>query len=160
MSNETEQQQLWTVEDEIEASIKPCPKCGGKAVIEKFDEVVCLECGLWSGDEWESLEYAVDWWNKQPLIDDLRAQVAALKQQLSVCSEYADKVTAERDAAREWQPVIYSTFIEDQSYDESYLLVTLQGTQLEIGRDPTADGVTVNLPSDYRLCQRKEKGAA
>lgn len=53
-------------------------------------------------------------------------------------------------------PVRYSTFVEDQSYNDTYLLVTLDGSQLEIGRDPTLDGVTVNLPSDMRLCRWQE----
>lgn len=143
MSNETEQQQLWT-DERIEEETERHWKAHG----ETYQYLWVREMMRQIRDDCLADRAA------------LRAQVAALKQQLSVCSEYADKVTAERDAAREWQPVIYSTFIEDQSYDESYLLVTLQGTQLEIGRDPTADGVTVNLPSDYRLCQRKEKGAA
>lgn len=54
----------------------------------------------------------------------------------------------------QWEPLVYSTFIVDQSYNDTYLLATLGGTQLEIGTDPTADGVTVNLPSSMRLCRR------
>ena len=50
-------------------------------------------------------------------------------------------------------PVVYSTFVEDQTHNDTYLLITLGGTQLEIGSDPTFDGKTVNLPSDLRLCR-------
>lgn len=68
-------------------------------------------------------------------VDDVREQLAALR------------------AEARWEPVVYSTFVEDQSYNDTYLLITLGGTQLEMGTDPTADGKTVNLPSDMRLCR-------
>lgn len=96
----------------------------------------------------------------------LRQENATLRRQVEELTACADpealtiaygkgRADGQKDATR-WEPVVYSTFIEDQSGDESYLLVTLQGTQLEIGTDPTADGVTVNLPSYIRLCQRKQ----
>lgn len=62
------------------------------------------------------------------------------------------ELAALRAEAR-YAPVVYSTFVEDQSHNDTYLLVTLGGTQLEMGTDPTAGGVTVNLPSDMRLCR-------
>lgn len=59
-----------------------------------------------------------------------------------------------------WMPVVYSTFVEDQTHNDTYLLITLGGTQLEIGSDPTFDGKTVNLPSDLRLCRLTDDAAA
>lgn len=187
-----------TYEDEIEASLKPCPRCNGKALIENFDEILCDSCGLWSGDDWPSLDEAVEWWNKQPHIEALNQRIAELEAcnnelESKSLMEFAtvrntiaekDKLIAELEAASamlrqsrdalleqlerathgqirleaqaEWEPAIYSTFIDDDSHDETYLLATLGGTQLEIGTDPTSDGVTVNLPKEYRLCRRKE----
>lgn len=77
--------------------------------------------------------------NMQAQIDELRAQLAEREQ---------------------WEPVRYSTFVEDQLHNDTYLLITLDGSHLEIGDDVegvTSDGRTVVLPSNIRLCRRKPK---
>lgn len=93
------------------------------------------------------------------LQDALDGMRGIAKDRLARIAELEQRV-AELEQEGEWEPVIYSTFIDDDSHDESYLLVTLGGTQLEIGTDPTNDGVTVNLPSDYRLCRRTRPATA
>lgn len=76
----------------------------------------------------------------QQMRDEMQTTIAALRQEL---------------AARQWEPVHYSTFVEDQCHNETYLLITLDGSSLEIGTDPTRNGVTVQLPSDMRLCRKR-----
>lgn len=78
MTNETPQAE-WTVEDEIEASLKPCPRCGSKAVLDDgcSDGIHCDGCGYWTGEDMDRDE-AIDWWNKQPLIGNMQEQIAAL----------------------------------------------------------------------------------
>lgn len=68
------------------------------------------------------------------------------------------ELEAQLAARWEWEPVVYSAFIGDHSHNDTYLISTLGGTQLEIGTDPTAGGLTVNLPSSIRLCRRTVAG--
>lgn len=77
-------EQQWTVEDDTEATIKPCPKCGGKAILEGtyYDQIVCNGCGLWSGEDMEDLNEAIEWWNTQPLVERLTAQHEQLQQRV------------------------------------------------------------------------------
>lgn len=78
--NKPTETQVWTFEDEIEAAIKPCPRCGGKGILEGTmnDEIVCVDCGFWSGEDYDDLDAAIEWWNNQPLVDSLHAQIAQL----------------------------------------------------------------------------------
>jgi hypothetical protein len=95
---------------------------------------------------------------------ELRAIIYQLTEiDMAMLEDGGRELESERDALRtelaavraekRYVPVDYSTFVDDQSYNDTYLLVTLGGTQLEIGTDPTEGGKTVNLPSDMRLCR-------
>lgn len=81
-------QDNWTVEDETEAAIKPCPRCGSKAEVEDWlkGTILCVACGHWTGDDMDGLDEAIEWWNNQPLVDSLRARIAELERTLEwVC---------------------------------------------------------------------------
>lgn len=133
---------------------------------------------LWTDDEisWFAGNMPTTWEAKRTfdamkkVRDDLNARIAELQTLIdNDAVAYITTLTAKEariaaleaqlGEAKRWEPVIYSTFVEDQSHNDTYLLITLGGTQLEIGTDPTSNGPTVNLPSDLRLCRRAEKGA-
>jgi hypothetical protein len=118
-----------TYEDEIEASLKPCPRCNGKALIENFDEILCDSCGLWSGDDWPSLDEAVEWWNKQPHIEALKARIAELEAQL----------------AATWQPV-------ESGYKHESIYTVDDGKRWWLA----ISGEGRELPPDLRLCRKGE----
>lgn len=139
----------WTVEGEIESTLKPCPRCGIKAILED-GTIRCDECGMWSGEDME-LEEAISWWNEQPLVDALQARIAELE--------------AELFSAKRWGPVVPE---EDGSWqrlkDGVYLVGKLEGNtpndRIEIdgngGLIAVADLIgkaIIFLPKDIRLCR-------
>lgn len=62
-----------------EQKVKPCPCCGGAALVAGSDEcyVVCPDCLLVS-DYYPSYEEAVKAWNNRPLEDEKDKEIARL----------------------------------------------------------------------------------
>ena len=91
----------WTVEDDIEATIKPCPRCGGKAILDGVlnDEIVCSSCGFWVGAFYDDIDEKIEWWNNQPLIDTLRAELATLRAQVQELQAWLDGSRNNEDIA-------------------------------------------------------------
>lgn len=65
-----------------ETQLSPCVRCGAGATIED-DGVICVTCGMWTGEGFENLEDAIKWWNYQPLVNRLHARITELEQQLA-----------------------------------------------------------------------------
>lgn len=141
-----EQAQVWTVEDEIEAGIKPCPRCGGKAEVEDWlkGTIVCDGCGFFSGDDWDDLDEAIAWWNEQPLIDSLRAEIDQLRQELAAVQEWqpiTEDAHAEIceshfvEAAGDWSTRFYSVQVSSTAIMfDSYNMIELPEDEYQIVR--------------------------
>lgn len=147
-----------TYEDEIEASLKPCPRCNGKALIENFDEILCDSCGLWSGDDWPSLDEAVEWWNKQPHIEALEQRIAELEAQLANQYERIDGFVQlvrelETKLAERWEPV------NELALDDGRTVVA-DNIALTVAEGNTAMDTLVWPENgyEYNLCRRVREG--
>ncbi len=82
---------------------RDCPICGGKMIWEGEEwesYFLCTECGYSPNFEGcETLEQAVEWWNKRPLEDQLRARIAHLEQNIEKAKEILEEDMGE------WLPV-------------------------------------------------------
>lgn len=127
-----------TYEDIVEASLKPCPRCGCKGIIE-HGLVYCEGCGASTGDEWNSLDEAVEFWNDQPHVDELRAEVERLSA-LVAEAEY-ERVPDGQYTRPNWN-----------NKGEITLFVFQNGVELEQWHSSnTADREEISLPEGWRL---------
>jgi len=155
---------MGTYEEQLEAAIKPCPKCGGKPVLEGTwgDEIVCNGCGLWSGEDHGDLGEAIEWWNKQPRIDELAAAQARIAQ-LEVQFETARagqrhgqariaEIEAQLAERGEYVPVDVAFIRCD---DGHYLQVEQQ--TVAVGPYGKHSVTAFDLPEPYYICRRVQR---
>ena len=125
MSTTNQQQADPEPEGAGEPTLKPCPLCGGKAVL-RFTvshghvfagshEVRCSSCGVVSGRH-DLGSVSGSRWNRRPVEDQQAAEIASLRARLAT-------VERERDAAREglrgmaaWLDTLLSSKLAHRGY--------------------------------------------
>lgn len=107
-----EQPREWIYEDEVEAALKPCVRCGGKAILDDGmgSGIHCDDCGQWTGEDMYGDE-SIEWWNKQPRIDDLTQQLATLAAELGALRAENERLRAA------WRVAVESALEQQEDND-------------------------------------------
>lgn len=152
MSNETEQQQVWS-RDRWDAEIAkishPVWKDG-----RLVDYVLLIDADLLF--RLVQSDYEADRAALQARIDELEAERDQLAQEV-------EGLKTELEAAQEWQPVPDGMYEYPNWNGKGTLIIRIlnDGAELEQWHNSLPDDIEeISLSSDYRLYQRKDKGDA